>query len=56
MLMLLGTDLERQGVRLVMARDVGQVRDVLRRTVGERLPLSAYPTAREAIAALTHRR
>jgi sulfate permease, SulP family len=56
MLMLLGTDLERQGVRLVMARDVGQVRDVLRRTEGERLPLSAYPTVREAIAALMHRR
>jgi MFS superfamily sulfate permease-like transporter len=31
------------------------VRDVLRRTDGERLPLSAYPTVREAIAALTHR-
>jgi hypothetical protein len=36
-------------------RGIGQVRDVLRRTEGERLPLSAYPTAREAIEALTHR-
>jgi Sulfate permease family len=39
-------DLQRQDVRLVMARDIGQVRDVLRRTEGERLPLSAYPSAR----------
>jgi sulfate permease, SulP family len=55
MLMQLGGDLEREDVRLVMARDIGQVRDVLRRTEGERLPLSAYPTVREAIAALTQR-
>jgi SulP family sulfate permease len=55
MLLQLGGDLEREDVRLVMARDIGQVRDVLRRTEEERLPLSAYPTVREAIAALTHR-
>jgi sulfate permease, SulP family len=55
MLLQLGGDLEREDVRLVMARDIGQVRDVLRRTEGERLPLSAYPTVREAIEALTHR-
>jgi Sulfate permease family len=48
-------DLQRQDVRLVMARDIGQVRDVLRRTEGERLPLSAYPSAREAIEALSRR-
>jgi sulfate permease, SulP family len=55
MLMQLGDDLERENVRLVMARDIGQVRDVLRRTEGERLPLSAYPTVLQAIAALTQR-
>jgi sulfate permease, SulP family len=55
MLLQLGGDLEREDVRLVMARDIGQVRDVLRRTEGERLPLSAYPTVREAIEGLTHR-
>ena len=55
MLMQLGGDLEREDVRLVVARDIGQVRDVLRRTEGERLPLSAYPSVREAIEALTHR-
>jgi MFS superfamily sulfate permease-like transporter len=37
------------------ALSAAAVRDVLRRTDGERLPLSAYPTVREAIAALTHR-
>ena len=55
MLMQLGGDLQRQDVRLVMARDIGQVRDVLRRAEGERLPLSAYPTVREAVEALTRR-
>jgi anti-anti-sigma factor len=54
-LLQLGADLDRQGVRLVMARDIGQVRDVLRRTEGERLPLSAFQTVREAMAALTRR-
>jgi MFS superfamily sulfate permease-like transporter len=54
MLMQLGGDLEREDVRLVMARDIGQVRDVLRRAEGERLP-RAYPTVRAAIAALTQR-
>jgi sulfate permease, SulP family len=56
MLAQLGGDLEREDVRLVLARDIGQVRDVLRRAEGERLPLSAYPTVREAIEALTRRR
>jgi sulfate permease, SulP family len=55
MLVQLGDDLQRQDVRLVMARDIGQVRDVLRRTEGERLPLSAYPSVREAIEALSRR-
>ena len=55
MLVQLDDELERRGVRLVVARDIGQVRDVLRRTEGERLPLSAYPTVREAVEALTRR-
>jgi sulfate permease, SulP family len=55
MLMQLGGDLEREGVRLVVARDIGQVRDVLRHAEEEPPPLSAYPTVREAIAALTQR-
>ena len=55
MLLQLGADLERQGVRLVMARDVGRVRDVLRRTEGEPPPLSTHRTVREAVAALSRR-
>jgi SulP family sulfate permease len=56
MLVLLGADLDRQGVRLVVARDVGQVRDVLRRTEAERRLPAAYPTVREAVEAVTHGR
>ena len=52
MLALLADDLERQGVRLVVARDIGQVRDVLRRA-GEDRPLApAYPTVQAAVQAL----
>jgi sulfate permease, SulP family len=42
-------DLEASGVRLVLARDIGQVRDVLRRA--EDAPLRTYPTVREAVEA-----
>jgi len=52
MLVLLNDDLERQGVRLVVARDVGQVRDVLRRSeAGRRLP-ATYPTVQAAVDAV----
>jgi SulP family sulfate permease len=56
MLMLLGADLDRQGVRLVVARDVGQVRDVLRRTEAELRLAAAYPTVKEAVEAVTQGR
>jgi sulfate permease, SulP family len=53
MLVLLTGDLRRSGVELVIARDVGQVRDVLRRA-GTDAPLPrAYPTVREAVEAVT---
>jgi sulfate permease, SulP family len=42
-------DLEASGVRLLIARDIGQVRDVLHRT--EDAPLRAFPTVREAVEA-----
>jgi anti-anti-sigma factor len=48
MLTLLSSDLQQQGVRLVVARDVGQVRDVLRRAVGDR-PLPAVQDAVQAL-------
>jgi MFS superfamily sulfate permease-like transporter len=53
MLIELAQDLERSGVRLVIARDVGQVRDVLRRTEGDTPLPRAYPTVQDAIAAVT---
>jgi anti-anti-sigma factor len=52
MLTLLSSDLEQQGVRLVVARDVGQVRDVLRRAVGDRPLPVAYPTVQDAVQGL----
>jgi sulfate permease, SulP family len=54
MLVQLSNDLHGQGVRLVLARNVGQVRDVLRRTEGERLLLAAYPSVRDAVEAVRH--
>jgi anti-anti-sigma factor len=52
MLVQLTGDLRRSGVELVIARDVGQVRDVLRRAeAGAALP-RAYPTVQDAVAAV----
>jgi MFS superfamily sulfate permease-like transporter len=47
-------DLEREGIRLVLARDVGQVRDLLGASEAGGV-LRAYPTIEEAVAALTAR-
>ena len=44
-------DLEREGVKLVVARDIGQVRDLLRQT-GDLGTLATYPTVQEAVEAL----
>ena len=51
MLIELGRDLQRQGKRLVLARQVGQVRDIL---ATERGPtaIEIYPSARAAVDAL----
>jgi SulP family sulfate permease len=46
MLIQLAGDLRRSGVELVIARDVGQVRDVLRRAETEATLPRAYPTVR----------
>jgi anti-anti-sigma factor len=50
----LGDDLERIGVRLAIARDIGQVRDVLH---GESVDSHAavYPDVQSAVDALRHR-
>jgi hypothetical protein len=47
----LAADLERDGVSLLLARDVGQVQDVLGRVDPEQTSAAVYPTVREAVAA-----
>jgi len=49
MLAQLRSDLDRDGVRLVVARDVGQVRDVLRRA-GAEDEAGLFPTVEEAVS------
>jgi MFS superfamily sulfate permease-like transporter len=53
MLGALAADLERDGVVLVVARDVGQVRDVLRRTDGGPDAVRAFPTVQAAVEAVS---
>jgi sulfate permease, SulP family len=52
MLGLLAADLHRQGVQLLFARDIGQVRDVLAREAVERPLVRTYPTVRDAVDAV----
>jgi anti-anti-sigma factor len=47
-------DLEREGIRLVLARDIGQVRDLLAASEAGGV-LRAYPTIEDAVAALITR-
>jgi len=53
MLAAVAEDLERDGVRLLLARDVGQVRDILKRQEqGRQFPtIHAYPTVQDAVDA-----
>jgi MFS superfamily sulfate permease-like transporter len=44
-------DLDRRGVELLIARDVGPVRDVLRRSGGAAVQARVHPTVREAVEA-----
>jgi sulfate permease, SulP family len=53
MLTALAADLERDGVVLVIARDVGQVRDVLRHTDGGKGEVRAFPTVEAAVEAVS---
>jgi sulfate permease, SulP family len=52
MLVQLTADLRRQGVELVIARDIGQVRDILRRAEGEAALPRAYPSVQAAVDAI----
>ena len=51
MLVELSDDLQRRGVRLLMARDVGQVREVLRAVEGDEALRRFYRTIDDAVAA-----
>jgi predicted RecB family endonuclease len=51
----LAEDLKRDGVELLLARDVGQVRDVLRAAADESLT-RVYPSVRAAVDSLRVRR
>ena len=48
-------DLVREHVRLLLARDVGQVRDVVRRAGGDPELTHVYPSVREAVEAAAAR-
>jgi SulP family sulfate permease len=52
MLTELAVDLRRDGIELVLARDIGAVRDLVRRGQGEETRLRTYPTVRAAVDAL----
>jgi hypothetical protein len=51
----LARQLEGDGVQLLLAGDIGQVRDVLRRAAREQGP-ETYPTVRDAVAAASRAR
>jgi sulfate permease, SulP family len=52
MLIELGHDLERQGKRLVIAREVGQIRDILAKEGGPKMQIEIYPSVRAAVDGL----
>ncbi|MEU4420727.1 SulP family inorganic anion transporter [Actinoplanes sp. NPDC024001] len=52
MLAALGGDLDRRGIRLLVAKSVGQVRDVLRTAPASPQPTAFHPSIDEAVAAV----
>jgi len=51
MLVELADDLDRRGIRLLLARDIGQVRDLLEAAGAGSLVAQTYPTVEQAVAA-----
>jgi MFS superfamily sulfate permease-like transporter len=52
MLEALAEDLERDGIQLLLARDVGQVRDILKRQEADHpVAIRTYPTVQAAVTA-----
>jgi SulP family sulfate permease len=54
MLLELRADLERDAIELVLARDVGQVRDVIETADAGTPAIRTYRTVREAVDAVGH--
>jgi hypothetical protein len=54
MLLDLDDELTRTGHRLLLAREVGQVRDVLRHSGAEQLAARFHPTVDDAVRSLDH--
>jgi hypothetical protein len=52
MLVELSRDLDKDGVALLLARDIGQVRDILRRAGADDTLTRLYPTVDAALAAI----
>jgi MFS superfamily sulfate permease-like transporter len=52
MLAELADSLEREGVRLLISRQIGQVRDVVRHVATDKAPDGVYPTVQAAIQAV----
>jgi anti-anti-sigma factor len=50
----LADDLKRGGVKLVLARDIGGVRDVILRAYDSSVTIPTYPTVRAAVDSLTN--
>jgi SulP family sulfate permease len=55
MMLRLASDLERRGVRLALARVIGQVRDVLNASGGDFPALAIHPSIEAALAAVQPR-
>ena len=51
MLATLAEDLDRRNVQLLLARDIGQVRDILRNVIDNPAITHFYPTVQAAVAA-----
>ncbi len=52
MLVNLTEDLGRRGITLALARDIGDVRDIVRRAAGAEEAAQIYPTVQAAVDAL----
>ena len=52
--MLVADNLERRGIRLLIAHDVGEARDVVDRAEGDEAARRVYPTVQDAVDSVRH--